>query len=885
MSVPPYPSKIDRKLVGLKAHAFVADADTYFGKVMCNLLLAQNYTITATLRDPTGSIPPYVHQVVTQDTESLRPALLSCDLIVYQLIDATEAATRAIRYLMGSRYEVEKTFVLISSVLTWAATTPVADLPVDPLDGEPAGEPPVDEVSEQMYQRRAPHPAYAAWKETEKLCRRANSETLHTHVLFSGLQYGEGEGALLPLFKHGWHTLPSGLPLLGNGRNIVPTIHVRDLANYVLSLAQRTGGPDDHPRYTFAVDHGTAPWGAVVQKLSDTISNGVVTPVDTDDACMYANTALFLLNLVVAEDSRDIDAALQGRWHAPNGLVAHADLAVSEFKHAHNVAPVRVCILGPPASGKSYYAARLAARYNLRHLTTPLVIAEFAAQEAELAAQVAARKAAVVAKRAAAAAAARGRAGGASDGDREGAEDDEDDDDDDGVDGYRGGGGGGAADLDADFDDDQSAESAAIEALEQRLSDVRRVLSMKVSAPAPSTDDRRRKRPTGSAGRQRTRLAPAQLQVQSVADAAAAEARAASGRYTSRCIALMWRWFLHQPDVRNRGYIMDGFPRTVAEARLVFERMSPAELAPPDDVDGGVGGGGVGAAGAGAADDDLGNLPPRPADDALLPECAIVLHADDLFLAERAASLPPPPIGHAHDTPAEFQRRLSRWRERALTPRGLLVYLDSTAAVPGSADPDASAPATHPSEPTLREVVQRAFAVDSVPITIAAADDDATAAAAAAGAGAAGSNASAESSAADASAAALSPSQTLLAEMMAFIGPPRRFGLHPEELADEKQAIAARAAARAESDATERAKAATADAAVFEAIAERRAVDDALMGEVAAQEAAALALRKAPLKDYLMEHVVSALAKGLVEVCERRPEDPIDYLGPWHACG
>ena len=66
-------------------------------------------------------------------------------------------------------------------------------------DGEepPKGEP----LTEDIYNRRVPHPNYVAWKEVEKLCKQANSETLHTYVIFSGLLYGEGEDKLHSVFK------------------------------------------------------------------------------------------------------------------------------------------------------------------------------------------------------------------------------------------------------------------------------------------------------------------------------------------------------------------------------------------------------------------------------------------------------------------------------------------------------------------------------------------------------------------------------------------------------------------------------------------------------------------------------------------------------------
>lgn len=47
------------------------------------------------------------------------------------------------------------------------------------------------------------------------------------------------------------------------------------------------------------------------------------------------------------------------------------------------------------------------------------------------------------------------------------------------------------------------------------------------------------------------------------------------------------------------------------------------------------------------------------------------------------------------------------------------------------------------------------------------------------------------------------------------------------------------------------------------------------------QEKVMLQVRSEPLRQYLMTHVLPTLTKGLIEVCQVRPEDPCDYLAEW----
>lgn len=76
------------------------------------------------------------------------------------------------------------TFILISSVLTWNDTKQNAEL-ASKEENEDEAAPEDEEVeqetfTEDMYNKRVPHVKYTAWKEVEKLCKKANSKTLHT---------------------------------------------------------------------------------------------------------------------------------------------------------------------------------------------------------------------------------------------------------------------------------------------------------------------------------------------------------------------------------------------------------------------------------------------------------------------------------------------------------------------------------------------------------------------------------------------------------------------------------------------------------------------------------------------------------------------------------
>lgn len=69
-------------------------------------------------------------------------------------------------------------------------------------------------------------------------------------MVASGLTYGSGEEIFHFLFKTAWHGQAPALQCFGNGQNIVPTIHIKDLAAVIVNIC------DQNPkvRYLVAVD-------------------------------------------------------------------------------------------------------------------------------------------------------------------------------------------------------------------------------------------------------------------------------------------------------------------------------------------------------------------------------------------------------------------------------------------------------------------------------------------------------------------------------------------------------------------------------------------------------------------------------------------------------
>jgi adenylate kinase len=97
-----------------------------------------------------------------------------------------------------------------------------------------------------------------------------SKKNLRTFVLCSGILYGDGEDVFYSLFRQAWLQEPPALPIIGDGRNRMPTVHVRDLAQFVRACIEKK----PPQQYIFAIDHTPRP---LQKKIVEAISRSLGT--------------------------------------------------------------------------------------------------------------------------------------------------------------------------------------------------------------------------------------------------------------------------------------------------------------------------------------------------------------------------------------------------------------------------------------------------------------------------------------------------------------------------------------------------------------------------------------------------------------------------------
>ena len=859
--------------------AFVSGVETQLGRRLVEKFgLTKEFDVSGTLslngtNTPDADRLPFVTRIVPSyrdDPLAFKAAVLDSDVIICPVHDSFLEAESALKMLSNSAFETEKTFVLVSTVLSWhntyasqkaeekaekdaereAARKAALEAGEEPPEDEEVDEAAEEEkpvFTEGEYQKRVPHARYQLLKDLEHLTKLCNSETLHTHVVFSGLTYGRGEQQLHDIFRAAWHAQP--LPMLTAGANVVPLIHIEDLSNIVFKI----GNSSDliSHRYIVATDRGNCSLGSVIKAINDAMGTGetVQIPPLQQVVLPYADNLTTDLRF---EPAAAFEIHEESEWICADGIVAGIEKVCDEYRKYRQVQPIRSILIGPPKAGKSLLSKRLVQSYRINHVTVPKAIRRFEEHLDELENKLhAVRKLRAEARRAAeeeerkrnaAELAATGVVeetterpeGGEADEEaversaKKATENEVEDDvsdisfdevapqvtrvaeddipllTDEAIGALRPAPGvrdDAEAVPDGDADDDEELNK-----IKDEIALTKKVLSLKrrTDAAQQATQE------DGEAeGERELPESPGAVSQGSLGGEAPPEAP--KERFVDEALSFIVRWRLQQKDCLNQGYVLDGFPKTVRQASLTF---IAGEISLPELED-------IKNAPAEAEVDEAAMV--LPVDDKLLPDCVVLLQASEQLLISRADA---GVDSDDHDSLKSFYRRYGAYlanHEPKLRPAKSLVSWCKSIVTAREAGPRAMSLCVidAPTENTLDDVVHSA---------------------------------------------------------KEFVGSPRFYRPTAQEIVDAKSAAAA-------AEAEERARKEAATAAALKAAEEEaarvrreQAIHTRRYTSILEEQAAASAMLSLPMQEYLMTYVVPAVTKGMSYVVKQRPEDPVESL-------
>ena len=195
-------------------------------------------------------------------------------------------------------------------------------------------------------------------------CRMPNGNDngyVHPHkksyVVCPGLIYGLGEESESCFYKllikafNGCAV--EELPIIGDGSNIVPTIHINDLTKIITKLVTNRPDPREHP-YFLAVDKAgpAQTQAAIFDAVCKRTGLGAVPKIQCSEVKDKTMCQLAInLNMKTSDYFNDTI-----QWHAEKGLIGSIEKVFDELRMIRGLRCVKVMLTGPPASGKTHFS-------------------------------------------------------------------------------------------------------------------------------------------------------------------------------------------------------------------------------------------------------------------------------------------------------------------------------------------------------------------------------------------------------------------------------------------------------------------------------------------------------------------------------------------------
>ncbi|NXS33531.1 KAD7 kinase, partial [Pomatostomus ruficeps] len=330
------------------------------------------YEIVGTLSKPESTKPRFAKETyAVSSQEALLSHLLECEIVVYnitedahQIEEATWAASALHKQI--ETFAKQKLFILISTIMTWGNTKPL-----DPENPEAP-------FNDEDFRKRKSHPSFMEYINAEKhivKLGKTNKEKFSTYVVASGHQYGAGEGLFHYFFKMSWLSETPAIPVFGDGNNIIPTIHIRDLAGVLQNVADHR--PDF--QYVLAVDTSMHTLEELIKCISKNVGPGKIEKIPKENAFLskeLTQTQLDMLLVNLRMEPSYLKENFSMKWVAEAGLIENIAQVITEYKQTRALLPLKICIHGPPGSGKSTIAEELCKHYKLHNVRINDVISE-----------------------------------------------------------------------------------------------------------------------------------------------------------------------------------------------------------------------------------------------------------------------------------------------------------------------------------------------------------------------------------------------------------------------------------------------------------------------------------------------------------------------------
>ena len=231
--------------------------------------------------------------------------------------------------------------------------------------------------NETEYSKRLPNLKYLYYKILENKALNNKNPKLKTYIICPGFIYGCGEDFFFNYFKMSWMQQMPYIPLVGEGKNYIPTIHILDLVKIIRKIIEKK----PQQNYFFVRDKTKIP---TLKNILNSIGMGIggmpvkkLNRFSIENAEIPDYTELKIdlrmkLSNIFEEQKKSKENIMdfkdrQFKWHCEFGIPENIDKLREEFNLYRNLKPIKIIVTGPPCGGKTTLCEFLTKKYNLNN--------------------------------------------------------------------------------------------------------------------------------------------------------------------------------------------------------------------------------------------------------------------------------------------------------------------------------------------------------------------------------------------------------------------------------------------------------------------------------------------------------------------------------------
>lgn len=208
--------------------------------------------------------------------------------------------------------------------------------------------------------------------ENQALAASNSNHYIQSYIVCPGYIYGCGEEFFYDYFKQAWLQDPQELPIFENNKNIINTIHIKDLARVIKRLVEK----NTVQKYIFAFDNTVKKsYYDIIKSISIIMGSGRVKIINDIDLEGYENQIPNLLDFQCNLNTmKCYNFFTDFKWHCEKGIIENKEKLKQEFKTYRNIKPFKLLIYGGPSSGKTQLSRSLAEDLKLPYLNIKEII-------------------------------------------------------------------------------------------------------------------------------------------------------------------------------------------------------------------------------------------------------------------------------------------------------------------------------------------------------------------------------------------------------------------------------------------------------------------------------------------------------------------------------